>query len=360
MGIEAVGYNTNYYFAGSTVAKSASEGIADFAAAGLAAKTQSSSDAGKAIGLTLVGNTCYLARYAESSTATDPVIEVGDSEIHVNDVDPVHATQLEMFALMSYMEDTGLLEKQGIASFTKLRAYASQAEYNGVCSGIYDAQSFWDKKQNWSAIISNAKQTFSEMKETYAQAVECETLLSGFEKWSSKSIRELFSEAVENYAETNRLTKQDTDEAADWREMSAEDWEKLLAGVDKYIDAFKERLEQSEEEQDREKTTMSRLQELQLMNQTDIGIARTEDGIECVSVEAAQNDEKIWTVTCYGEDGIVSTRCQNGKILDSWEIQYTTLDAAKAVWDYLSTLENGEIPESVGSKQFWEEFLDAL
>ena len=55
----------------------------------------------KPLGLTTVGNQGYVATYADSSTAQDPVIKVGDCEIHVNDVDPRNATKMEMFALMS-------------------------------------------------------------------------------------------------------------------------------------------------------------------------------------------------------------------------------------------------------------------
>ena len=74
------------------------------------------------------------AKSADSSTPAEPIIKVGDYEVRVNDVDPNNATELEMFALMSYMEDVGMIEKHGIASYSKMKAYASQSEYDGVCS----------------------------------------------------------------------------------------------------------------------------------------------------------------------------------------------------------------------------------
>ncbi len=71
-----------------------------------------------------------------------------------------------------------------------MKSYAVQSQYDGVCSGIYDGGSnesdFWNKKQNWSAIIENAKNTYAGMKETYSQSLECGKLLSYFEKWMTE------------------------------------------------------------------------------------------------------------------------------------------------------------------------------
>ncbi|MFQ8879161.1 MAG: hypothetical protein ACLR7N_12025 [Roseburia hominis] len=39
-------------------------------------------------------------------------------------------------------------------------------------------------------------------------------------------------------------------------------------------------------------------------------------------MEEDENEEKSGSVTSFGEDGIISTRCQNGKVLDSWNIKY--------------------------------------
>lgn len=62
-------------------------------------------------------------------------------------------------------------------------------------------------------------------------------------------------------------------------------------------------------------------------------------------------------VTSFGEDGIISTRCQNGKVLDSWNIKYDNPEDAKKVWDYLAKFKNDDELEFAGSKDFWMEFL---
>ena len=370
MSIGAVGYSTDFYRAGYRK-NSSNDSVSKFTTMGSATQETTSSNNGKTIGVTTAGNTGLLAKYADSSTPAEPIIKVGDYEVRVNDVDPNNATELEMFALMSYMEDVGMIEKHGMASYSKMKAYASQSEYDGVCSGIYDEQAFWDKKQDWFAIIDNAKQTFSGMTETYSQSVECGKLLSYLEKWNTKvSSRDLFSEAVQKFRDDNQLTAQELKEEKDWREMTDEE-----------IDAFKERLSQLKEMQDEaaqkaaleadsdmratavssaalsatanglggtseadvesqtedgvkheknwtknlktddqtvlrtakeaqemENKALSRFEEVQLTGTTTVGVSQTDTGTECASVEEDENKEKVWTITAFGEDGIVSTR----------------------------------------------------
>ena len=207
MSIGAVGCSTDFYRAGYRK-NSSNDSVSKFTTMGSATQETTSSNNGKTIGVTTAGNTGLLAKYADSSTPAEPIIKVGDYEVRVNDVDPNNATELEMFALMSYMEDVGMIEKHGIASYSKMKAYASQSEYDGVCSGIYDEQAFWDKKQDWFAIIDNAKQTFSGMTETYSQSVECGKLLSYFEKWNTKvSSRDLFSAAANGLGTTSEADR---------------------------------------------------------------------------------------------------------------------------------------------------------
>lgn len=240
----------------------------------------------------------------------------------------------------------------------------------------------------------------------------------------SSAVSDLFSEAVQKFKDANRLTSDELKEEKDWREMSDDEWDKMLENVDEYIEAFKEYLKQMKEmqeeaaqkaameadadrktiaassaalhtaangfksesitedntdceknwtknlktddqtvlrtaqaAQDMEKMAMSKLQEVQLMDHTVIGVSHTGNITECAFAEEDENQEKIWTVTCFGEDGIVSTRCQNGKILDRWELKYKNPGDAKKVRDFLEEFEDDADLKFAGSKEFWEEFL---
>ena len=55
------------------------------------------------------------------------------------------------------------------------------------------------------------------------------------EKLSAADLLKLFEEQ-------NKLTAEELKEGDDWRSKSDDDWDKLLAGVDKYIDAYKEEI----------------------------------------------------------------------------------------------------------------------
>ena len=126
------------------------------------------------------------------------------------------------------------------AQKTKMKAFCDYNEYE--IAGEYE-----DAGKSGKSI--EGKQTFSGMTETYSQSVECGKLLSYFEKWNTKvSSRDLFRKAVQKFCDDNRLTAQE--HKKDWREMTDEEWEKMLEGVDEYIDAFKERLRQLKEMQD--------------------------------------------------------------------------------------------------------------
>ena len=118
-----------------------------------------------------------VAMYADSSTEEDPVVKVGKYEVRINDVDPQNATSLEMFALLSYMDDKGLTDNHGMSSYSKMKAYSSQAEYNGFVNGLEDENLVWSEKRDWISILNNAKETFLNIPETYRQALNIDKMV---------------------------------------------------------------------------------------------------------------------------------------------------------------------------------------
>ena len=84
-----------------------------------------------------------------------------------------------MFALMSHLDKTGQSQNAGMSSFSKMRTYSQQAERNGFCNGIADANEAWNSKRNWTEIIRNVRQTYSQslIPEIYALTIKCNNLL---------------------------------------------------------------------------------------------------------------------------------------------------------------------------------------
>ena len=144
----------------------------------------------KSIGLTTFDGKGYVAVYYENSPANDPIVKVDGKEYHINDIDPSHATQIEMFAYLSYMDYKGLSGNHGMSSYSKMKAYASQAEYNGAASGIYDGKTAFDVKMNWQKIIENARDTFMSIPQTRNQARECDRIIELFMRKFDKGSHE--------------------------------------------------------------------------------------------------------------------------------------------------------------------------
>ena len=241
------------------------------------------------------------------------------------------------------------------------------------------------------------------------------------------------SDAIKKFEEAHKLSAEELKEEKDWRDMSDEEWDKMLGGVDKYIDALKEHLREMKEKQDEaaqkaameanpetrtiaassaalavatgsdvgssavneesgevsakegaeheknwtkrlktedqtvlmtakeaqktENHALSKYQEVQLVGSTSVGVSYTGSTAEYASVEEDDEREKIWTITCVGADGISSKKCQNGKVLSSWELKYESPEDAKRVNEFLAEFKNEENLGFAGIKDFWVRFL---
>ena len=221
--------------------------VDDFACMGNATSLSESSDNGKRIGITTVGDRGYIAMYADSSTEQDPIVKVGDYEVRVKDVDPNNATKMEMFALMSYMDDKGLTNNQGMKSFNKMTAYATQAEYNGYCRGISDENAAWTVERDWIGILGNAKETYFSIPQTYNQGLECEKIIENLKKWSDISFddentdyQKILSERRNEIYE--KLKNGDTEESFQigGSSFTEKEWDKLLSEVDDITEEMRE------------------------------------------------------------------------------------------------------------------------
>lgn len=130
---------------------------------------------GKVIGLTMIpyGNTKesygMKAQYAAESTPDNPVIQVtsnfgGKQEVYkvnVNDVDPRNASQLEMFALLSYSDDQGISDGGTFGSYHRMKTYADNAQMNGYWEGNENWDSFANAKHDWIAIMNRMTDDYS-------------------------------------------------------------------------------------------------------------------------------------------------------------------------------------------------------
>ena len=279
MGINGVGsfYAQNYDVPNRGRATRGKTSVDDFASMGSATSLSESSDNGKRIGLTAVGNVGYIAMYADSSTEQDPIVKVGDYEVRVKDVNPNNATKMEMFALMSYMDDKGLTNNTGMKSFNKMTAYSSQAEYNGYCSGIYDENAAWTVERDWIGILGNAKETFFSIPQTYNQGLECEKIIENLKKWSDTSsddentdYQKILSERKNEIYE--KVKNGDTEESFQigGSSFTEKEWDKLLAEVDDITEEMREAMREEHEKRFAEAVKETTSNSTDNVNETDI------------------------------------------------------------------------------------------
>ena len=78
-----------------------------------------------------------------------------------------------------------------------------------------------NKKMNWTKALSESDTSLEKVRT--GEKITAADLLALFE-------------------ENNKMTSQDLKDSDDWRTMSDEAWDKMLEGIDKFIEAFRERL----------------------------------------------------------------------------------------------------------------------
>ncbi len=135
------------------------------------------------------------AQYAPESTKDNPVIQVTSNyggewvsyKVNVNEVEPHNASQLEMFALLSYSDDQGLSDGGSFGSYHKMKVYAENAKINGYWEGNEDWESFVSAKYDWTALMTKMWEDYSEAG-IYSQVLNCQKLVSTFDHFSLRHI----------------------------------------------------------------------------------------------------------------------------------------------------------------------------
>ena len=120
------------------------------------------------------------ARYTPHSTTDNPIVRVtvkdGDEwisyDVKVFEVDPRNASQLEIFALMSYADDQGISRTGNMGSYRQLQMYADNAHQNGYWEGNGSLEDFVGNKQNWTQMMEQMYNDYADSG-IYSQFVGC-------------------------------------------------------------------------------------------------------------------------------------------------------------------------------------------
>lgn len=156
---------------------------------------------GKVIGLTMIpyGDTDVRygmkAQYAAESTPDHPVIQVTSNyggkqavyKVDVNEVDPRNASQLEMFALLSYSDDQGISDGGSFGSYQRMKNYADNAQKNGYWEGNEGWDSFVNAKHDWIAIMNKMTDDYSQAG-VYSQYLKGQELVLTLSRFSMQHV----------------------------------------------------------------------------------------------------------------------------------------------------------------------------
>ena len=147
-------------------------------------------------------------------------------DVNLSKFDPKSATAVEMFAYCQYMDAIGEGVNSKWGSWNAMKGISSS--YDGCDFGSLD--NIMNKKMNWSGKLAQSQTSWMDPKTN-------QIIMSP-------------ADLIKMLEESAKLTAKELKEEKDWRDMSDEEWDKMLEGIDKYIDAFKERLRQMKEMQE--------------------------------------------------------------------------------------------------------------
>lgn len=124
----------------------------------------------------------------QRSGSDGPIVQVvsnlgGKEEIYhvdISKVNPQKATQLEMFALLSYADKMELIDGGSFGAYQQLEVYAMNASHNGYCDSLMGGDIFIDRNFDWSDIIEKIMRDYLESG-IDKQYDACKRLLDFFE-----------------------------------------------------------------------------------------------------------------------------------------------------------------------------------
>lgn len=146
-------------------------------------------DEGEFLGLTMIPEEGQSVTYgmramlSNKSTPDNPIVQVvsnlgGEKVIYnveVNKVNPHHATQLEMFALLSYTDKMEITDGGTFGSHQQLQVYGENASSIGYCGSLSGGSVFVNEKFDWTAMIEKMIQVYMDAG-IAKQAEDCRTL----------------------------------------------------------------------------------------------------------------------------------------------------------------------------------------
>lgn len=202
-------------------------------------------DKGEFLGLTMVPEEGASVTYgmramlSAQSAPDNPIVQVVSNlggkkviyNVEVNKVNPEHATQLEMFAWLSYTDKMGITNGGTFGSHQQLEVYGGNASSMGYCGSLSGADAFLYEKFDWYAMMEKMVQVYKEAG-IEKQAEDCKALCDFFSAYTGKK-EPSYQIGAQSFTE--------------------KEWEKFMDQFDSVEEAVKELMKEEQEEKEAEK-----------------------------------------------------------------------------------------------------------
>ena len=157
-------------------------------------------DDGEFLGLTMVPEEGQSVTYgmramlSEKSTPDNPIVQVVSNlggkkviyNVEVNKVNLNNATQLEMFALLSYTDKMGITDGGTFGSHQQLEVYGGNASSIGYYGNLSGADAFLNEKFDWTSIMEKMVQIYKDAG-IENQAEDCKALFDFFAAYTENN-----------------------------------------------------------------------------------------------------------------------------------------------------------------------------
>lgn len=327
---------------------------------------------GEFLGLTMVPEEGQSVTYgmramlSDKSTPTNPIVQVisnlgGKKEIYnvdISKVDPKNATQLEMFALLSYTDKKGITDGGTFGSYQQLQTYAYNASQSGYCDSLSGEKVFLNERFNWSDIIEKVMQDYLEAGIS-KQYEDCRKLLDAFLQMDPDSdensvtetaleentdLREALKEKMNEFLEKIKNGATEATYQIGAQSFTEKEWEKFLEQFDSIEEAIRELMrerhakeeeEQIAKKQDEKATVIEKL----VVSLPTLGISfyynYSTGVLECVDDTDSRPGRQIrWSKELSGEE---FDRCsplfEKYKGERTWEYKYEAYLGNEDFWD---------------------------
>ncbi len=326
-------------------------------------------------------------------------------EVNVSKVDPRNASAVEMFAFCQYADANGTGVDNKWGSWHAMKSFSVGAgdvlEYDSL-------EDISGKKTDWTKVLSKAEHSFKNdasgetlsvydvfkmLKDTL---IEEHTLTpENIEKeddWRKMDASEWdkLIKQIDNYIEAFKDEQEKLEElqkkAAMEGAMNADASMKataassaalsaaangMIGDVSDSEDSFLERSSWTYEMETDDQAILAKakkanefaadmkakVEEMAADESIEPGIGSIDEVPTTTSLE--ENDGKrTWTITCFGEDGIICNQCVDGKTTELWRMNYKNPDDYKIVWDFINSFDKDADLKFASSRQFWEDFID--